>query len=66
MFGEYHCTVDKGRVFIPSKYRHHFKPGLQLALDEQRRFIANCWKLPKWKRPDWLKEMEIKTKEVKL
>lgn len=40
MFGEYHCKVDKGRIFIPSKYRHHFKSGLELALDERRRFIA--------------------------
>jgi len=40
MFGEYHCRVDRGRVFIPSKRRHHFKSGLELALDEERRFIA--------------------------
>jgi len=41
MFGEYHYRVDKGRVFIPPKYRHHFKSGLQLTLlDEEKRYIV--------------------------
>lgn len=41
MFGEYHYRVDKGRVFIPPKCRHHFKSGLQLTLlDEEKRYIV--------------------------
>jgi len=36
---EYH-NLDRGRLFIPDKCRHHFKCSLGLTLDDQKRFIA--------------------------
>ena len=40
IFGEYHVQVDKGRIPMPSRWRDHLKSGLELALDEDERFIA--------------------------
>ncbi len=40
MFFEYYSKVDRGRVSIPSMSRHHFETGLELALDEENKFVA--------------------------
>ncbi len=40
MFTEYYVKADRGRVFVPPKFRHHFVNGLELSLDTENRFIA--------------------------
>jgi len=37
---EWHSAVDNGRVVVPGKCRRYFQSGLELALDEDKRFIA--------------------------
>lgn len=37
---EYYVKVDNGRIAMPSRWRDHLKSGLELALDEDERFIA--------------------------